>query len=112
MNIHEAMKRFRREFKLTQEEVAKALGTSKQGYYLYEKDRTPSAEIIKKIALAFGVSADYLLGLTDIPNNNPNAEMIDAVENFYKTFTKLAASSAAKNDSLDSPVVEKLTDED
>lgn len=112
MKINEALRRFRHEFKLTQEEVAKAVGTSKQVLSRYEKDMTPSAEIIKKIALAFGVSADYLIGLTDIPNNNPNAEMIKTVENFYKTFTKLAASSETKKGSDENSAVESSTKED
>lgn len=92
MNINESLKRFRTEFRLTQDEVAKVLGTSKQSYYRYEKDVVPSAEVIKKIALAFGVSTDYLLGLTDLPNNNPNAEILQVVSNCYQTVFELCGA--------------------
>ena len=94
MNINESLRRFRKDFKLTQDEVAKVLGTSKQAYYRYEKDVIPSAEIIKKIAIAFKVSTDYLLGLTNIPNNNPNEEIINTVENFYQAFCKIEKSAS------------------
>ena len=89
MDINESLKRFRTEFRLTQDDVAKVLGTSKQSYYRYEKDVIPSAEVIKKIALAFCVSTDYLLGLTDLPNNNPNAEIMAAVSQCYQTVFKI-----------------------
>lgn len=90
MNISESLKRFRKDFSLSQEDVANAIGTSKQVYYRYEKNVMPSAETIKKISVAFSastgcyISTDYLLGLTDKPNNNPSAEIINAIENCYK----------------------------
>lgn len=99
MNINESLKRFRQKFKLTQDDVAKVLGTSKQAYYRYEKDVTPSAEIIKKIALAFGVSADYLLGITDIPNNNPNAEILRAIDKFNLNIAQITACISTDEES-------------
>ena len=41
-----------------------------QAYGRYELDKNvPSAEVIIKIADAFGVSTDYLLGRSDTPKN-------------------------------------------
>ena len=96
MEIRESLKRFRHEKNLTQDDVAKILGTTKQAYYRYEKDVIPSAEIVKKIARAFNVSADYLLGLTDIPNNNPNSEFLKAFDEFVKTIHRITADGLLK----------------
>lgn len=90
MEISESLKRFRKEYNLTQDEIAKVLGTSKQVYYRYEKDVVPSAKIIKKIAVAFGVSADYLLGIRD--NNNSTDAIISAVTNCYKEVLQICGA--------------------
>lgn len=68
MEIHEALKRFRKENNLTQKAVADTLGIKVPAYQRYEYGSVkPSAQIIKDIANAFNVSADYLLGRTDQP---------------------------------------------
>ena len=72
MTILESLKRFRKEFGLTQKEVAKSLGITQPAYSQYEflfngKPKTPRTDVIKKLATAYNVSADYLLGLTDDP---------------------------------------------
>ncbi|HEW91791.1 MAG TPA: XRE family transcriptional regulator [Thermotogaceae bacterium] len=52
----------------SQEEVAKVLGVSTPNISRYENGKvTPTEEVIRKTAQFFGVSTDYLLGLTDIP---------------------------------------------
>lgn len=68
MTIGESFKRFRKEFNLTQSNVADKLGILQQSYYKYETDKVkPSAEIILDLANAYDVSADYLLGRSDEP---------------------------------------------
>lgn len=68
MEISDALKRFRTEHKVSQKAVAEALGIKIQAYQKYEYgDVKPAAQIIKDIANAFNVSADYLLGRTDKP---------------------------------------------
>ena len=67
MTIAESLKRFRKEFRLTQKEVASALGTSQQSYQVYESKTIPSAAVVLKLADAFDVSTDYLLGRSDSP---------------------------------------------
>lgn len=63
-----SLRRFREEFKLNQREVSRALGVPYQSYQAYEYGRSvPSAEIIFKLADAYNVSADYLLGRSDMP---------------------------------------------
>lgn len=66
--LGQSLKRCRMHFNFTQEEIAKKLGILQQSYYKYESDRAvPSANIIIKLAIAYNVSTDYLLGLTNNP---------------------------------------------
>ena len=71
MAIVSSLKRFRHEFNLSQQDVAATLGMKQQSYSAYEAAKnpvTPSVTFIINLAKAYGVSADYLLGLTDEPN--------------------------------------------
>ena len=67
MEVKDALKRFRAEQHLTQKQVAEKIGITYQSYQVYEANSIPTATVIIKIAQAFGVSADYLLGLSDEP---------------------------------------------
>ena len=82
MEINEALKRFRRAKGLRKhEDVSQAIGITRQSYTFYESGRTiPSATVIKKMAQAFDVSADYLLGLSDEPRPKP-AQQSNPVDN-------------------------------
>lgn len=68
LTVGEALKRFRGYLKLSQTDVAKSLGIMPQAYYRYESGRrVPTANIILKLAQAYDVSTDYLLGVSDKP---------------------------------------------
>lgn len=63
-----ALKRFRKTFNLNQRVVAAKIGIPYQSYQTYEYGKSvPSAEVIAKIADAYNVSTDYLLGRSDNP---------------------------------------------
>lgn len=63
------IKELRREKQLTQEALGKSVGVSTSMIGMYETDaRQPSYEVLKKMADFFGVSTDYLLGVSDIRN--------------------------------------------
>jgi len=71
MKIGDRIRLIREQRGLTRQQLAEKIGTSVGIIYFYEKNRKiPSAEILKRIAEAFNVSADYLLGLTDDPTPN------------------------------------------
>lgn len=67
MTVAESLKRFRKTFNLSQKDVAGVLGTSQQAYQAYESKSSPSAKVILKLADAYDVTTDYLLGRSDEP---------------------------------------------
>lgn len=61
------LRELRKKHKYTQEEMAKKVGVTTSAYGFYEQGKvTPDAEKIMKFSKMFDVSADYLLGLSDI----------------------------------------------
>ena len=71
MTYAEALKRFRSDFNLTQQQVANAVGILKPAYQRYEYGRDPAISVLCKIANAYNVSVDYLVGLSDNPARLP-----------------------------------------
>ena len=64
--LGERLKELRTENKLTQKEVASALGINSVTYLHYEKSqREPPLALLVEMAEYFGVTTDYLLGRTD-----------------------------------------------
>lgn len=90
MTIADALKRFREEKKLTQAELADKLGIFPQAYYRYEKGKIfPPVLLIVKMAQAFDVSADYLLGLRDTPKPlEVSAAEVQMARDFSKALEK------------------------
>ena len=69
MTISESLKRFRKEFSLTQREVATAIGIVPEAYQKYEYGKNiPIVSVLSKLADAYDVSIDYLVGRTDNPH--------------------------------------------
>lgn len=60
------LRELRTEKKMTQRQVAEALGINSVTYLHYEKSqREPPLSLLADMAKFFGVSTDYLLGLKD-----------------------------------------------
>ena len=60
------LKELRKKNKYTQQTLAKMIGCDQSMITRWEKGECePTASAIKKLALTFNVSADYLLGLVD-----------------------------------------------
>lgn len=65
--MNKRLKQIREEKGISQKDVANALGVTISCYSNYEQGiRLPSIEVVIKICKFFNVSADYLLGLTDL----------------------------------------------
>ena len=66
MGFGEKLKELRIERRFTQEELAKALGCSQAMIARWESNENqPTEEHIVKASEFFGVSTDYILGLSD-----------------------------------------------
>lgn len=58
------LKELRKENNLSQRELGKVIGVTRQAISLYERgDREPKLKILEKLADYFGVSVDYLKGM-------------------------------------------------
>jgi transcriptional regulator with XRE-family HTH domain len=71
----ERLAKLRMEFNMTQKELADKIGVSRAAIGMYEIGRRdPDTDTIIKLTKIFGVSADYLMGISDIrnPYNNLN----------------------------------------
>lgn len=81
MTVGESLKRFRRELGLNQKEVASRLGILAQAYSRYENGQhLPKADVLITLAKEYGVTTDYLLGLTNTPRPAPdNATLLEAL---------------------------------
>lgn len=90
MTLSESLKRFRSDFNLSQKNVAERLGIKQQQYYRYETGETvPAVSFIVKLADAFDVSTDYLLGRRDTPKpNEVGVEEVRAAREFKKALKK------------------------
>lgn len=68
--IGDTIRRLRTEKGLTQRELAKLLGISPSTIGMYEQNRRePDLTSIENMSKLFDVTADYLLGISDIKNN-------------------------------------------
>ncbi len=64
VDFGEKLKKLRLDAGMTQNDLAKRLNITKSVVSYYElHERTPSPEILKKLAGIFHVTADYLLGI-------------------------------------------------
>ena len=68
MTYADALKRFRKDFNVTQQQVADSAGIFKQVYQRYEYGREPALSVLCKIADAYNISLDYLVGRSDDPH--------------------------------------------
>lgn len=65
--LSERLVKLRSERKLSRREVAASTGMTERTYQRYENsERDPSAPVLLALADYYNVSADYLLGRTDV----------------------------------------------
>ena len=73
--LHTRLVELRKLKKMTQKELAQRIHISRDTYAQYEIGRRkPDYDTLIKIADFFGVSTDYLLGVTDNPSRDENKE--------------------------------------
>lgn len=71
MELKDALRRFRKQYKLTQVQAAKVADITESMYQFYEYGKNePTASVLIALADHFNVSIDYLTGRTDNPEIN------------------------------------------
>ena len=100
MTVAESLRRFRKEFHLTQKDIADVLEVTPQAYQVYEVKVKPSAEVIVKIADAFNVSADYLLGRCDSPKGLKSMDIDSAFVQAALAFNKAMQDLIQKHEAV------------
>ena len=69
------LKDLREDHDLTQREIAKELGIPERTYSSYEtEERSLPIDILKKVAIFYNTSSDYIIGLTNISKAYPRIE--------------------------------------
>lgn len=69
--LGERLKKLRMQKEKLQKDIANYLSITTSAYGYYERgERQPNPEMLLKLAEYFNVTTDYLLGRTDIPNND------------------------------------------
>lgn len=77
MHFAKALKALRENAGLSQGELGDVLGCSRGSISFYEQmQRVPDIEILKNICKHFGVSSDYLLGLSDVKSVDPELQAV------------------------------------
>jgi len=66
-SFSDRVKALRKAKKMTQRQMAEALGITERSYQRYEAENNPNNETLIKLADFFEVSTDYLLGRSDNP---------------------------------------------
>lgn len=85
------LKALRKDFKISQQQLADIIGVSQQSVNKYEnQDVEPDIAILIKIADFFSVSVDYLIGRTSSPDFSVSSLSKDEklIISKYKTLTK------------------------
>lgn len=70
MTTSSRLKKLREEKGLSQEEVAKIVGVSREAVTFWETGRTKPIRKLKELSALYNVSADYILGKSDLPLSN------------------------------------------
>ena len=72
MELADSLKRFRKDFNLSQQQVADSAGMRVNVYQRYEWGmREPAYKQLRKLADAYDVSIDYLVGRSNNPARLP-----------------------------------------
>ena len=95
VDFGQVLKKLRLEEELTQQQLADRLGVTKSVVSYYElHERTPSPEILVKLAAIFHVSTDYLLGL----DKKETVDLTGLDKNDIITIKHLIATLRSKNE--------------
>lgn len=71
------LRALRQELGLSQEEIAKKIGVSRPAYVNYEQGKSRPVRKLEQLATLFGVTSDYIMGLSNNPHGLPRVERVE-----------------------------------
>jgi transcriptional regulator with XRE-family HTH domain len=77
------LRELREETGKSQGDVAKLIGISRPAYVSYETGRNSPSRKIKELSNLFNVSADYILGRTDVRGTNDSPAIAQPAPTYY-----------------------------
>ena len=106
------LKELRHEKNLSQTDIAKALGVTRQAISLYEKgDREPKIDTWQKLADFFEVPTEYLMGITNDRVTLTVNDLNPAEEDAYKRITAMLSEDYPKGSISKNKIGRLLADE-
>lgn len=106
------LKELRHEKNLSQTDIAKALGVTRQAISLYEKgDREPKIDTWQKLADFFKVPTEYLMGITNDRVTLTVNDLNPAEEDAYKRITEMLSEDYPKGSISKNKIGRLLADE-
>lgn len=106
------LKEIRQEKNLSQTDIAKALGVTRQAISLYEKgDREPKIDTWQKLADFFKVPTEYLMGITNDRVTLTVNDLNPAEEDAYKRITTMLRDDYPKGSISKNKIGRLLADE-
>lgn len=106
------LKELRHEKNLSQTDIAKALGVTRQAISLYEKgDREPKIDTWQKLADFFKVPTEYLMGITNDRVTLTVNDLNPAEEDAYKRITAMLSEDYPKGSISKNKIGRLLADE-
>lgn len=100
-NVSKRIVSLREEKGETQQELANAIGITRQSLSRYEiAARTVSVEVLGALAQHFNVSADYLLGLSDVRSTEQDIQTACEVTGLSEKAVKMLKDSAGYKDAF------------
>lgn len=106
------LKEIRQEKNLSQTDIAKALGVTRQAISLYEKgDREPKLETWQKLADFFHVPTEYLMGITNDRVTLTVNDLNPTEEDAYKRITAMLSEDYPKGSISKNKIGRLLADE-
>lgn len=99
------LRKLRNEKGISQQALSNELQISKAALSYYENgQRVPDIDTLKKVAVYFNVSADYLLGLSDVSSNDKDLKEVCAYTGLSEKIIKTLADSKNKT-TTNEPVI-------
>lgn len=98
---------------VSQTAAAKGIGTDQQTLSRYEKcERNPDAEMLLRIAQYYGVSCDYLLGLSEAKTTDSTVQCVHSVTGLSESaISELAAMKDTPDDKSYHTIVSALLED-